>query len=221
MPAFDPHSRTAQPPRLVWIIAIMGASISGCASPSPQACMLVGACASQTNSVRVHEQPAKALSSICFEGPHVLSTTPLTIAKAATGGASATINDAVRKSSQESARTIVEVYRKETKGAVLEKLRALGIGASDCAGTAGSDVGRLVTTIASIKTDTGGLGWKAQLNIHATLQVGEPRSPPVWAASFTTGNKTAVGLAPDRENVDAFAENLIDEVGRSGWIARR
>lgn len=194
-------------------------ALGGCASPSPQACMLVGACASQTTRAQTHQAPTAALTKVCFAGPAVQGSMPLTIKAVSRGGSG--IGEPMKKSAQESAKSIVEVYGKETGSAVLAKLQALGVNAAPCSGAETPDVGRLVTSVAGITTDTGGLGWKTQLDIHASLQVGPRPSTPVWTASFVTGNRSAVGMAADRENVDAFASNLVDEIGRSGWIARR
>ena len=214
----DPCRKLVNASRLMAIAAVL---LAGCASPSPQACMLWGGCASQTLRAETIRQAPSPLRCACYSGPQQPATPPLHISAVLPGVAVApTITERHREAVQQNARQIVDLYKTDAPASVVARLRNAGIEAHDCTAQGRRDGATITASIGRITADTGGLGWRTQLEIHVVLTEAESRHV-VWRASFLTGNRSAMGHKPDRENVDAFAENLVAELIRSGWLSQK
>ena len=85
----------------------------------------------------------------------------------------------------------------------------------------GSPAGTFSAVVQEVTTDTGGVGWRTQIDVAVSLALAaDPGNSAVWTGGFRTGNRTAV-TRPDAENVKGYAANVVAELHKSGWLVRR
>lgn len=198
------------------IAAAALALLGGCASPSFQPCMLAGACSSITTQAQTLQTPSKPVAALCVGKLAHLPSLPIRIM-----AVGSSIGDGHRSAAMDNTSFIVKLYADESTAEIVRELRAKGVDATPCSSSTAADMPRLSSMVRDVITDTGGIGWRTQIDVSMSLYLSAERhSPAVWSASFRSGNRTAV-TRPDSENVKAYAENVVAELGKSGWLARK
>jgi hypothetical protein len=193
--------------------AALAAVLTGCASPSFQACMLANACSSITTQATTLQAPKLPIQRLCVARPAEPSSMRVRIMAAAPS-----ITEAHRQVALNNSRQVIKLYTDNAAAAVVEAFQSRGVNASVCDAGTPSDTPRLVSSVQEVTTDTGGLGWRTQVDIAASLST-ESVAHRVWQASFRTGNKTALST-PDIGHVKGYADNLVSELSKSGWLPR-
>lgn len=131
------------------------------------------------------------------------------------------IGDGHRRAAMDNSTLIIKLYADEAAGEIIKELRSTGIEAAACSTSTAPDTPRLTSVLQQVTTDTGGLGWKTQIDVAVDLALSAgPGNSAVWSGGFRSGNRTAVSR-PDIENVKGYAANVVAELHKSGWLARK
>src|SRR6185436_8268816 len=86
-----------------------------------------------------------------------------------------------RRSAMDNTTGIVRLYSEQSTAELIRVLHEKGVEASTCSSTTPSDIPRLASSVREITTDTGGAGWRTQIDVSVRLSLSAlPSSPAVW-----------------------------------------
>ncbi len=131
------------------------------------------------------------------------------------------IGEGHRRAAMDNTTLIIKLYADAAADEIIKELKSTGVEASACSTSTASGTPRLTSAVQEVTTDTGGLGWKTQIDVAVNLALSAgPENSVVWSGGFRSGNKTAVSR-PDIDNVKGYAANVVAELHKSGWLARK
>lgn len=178
--------------------------------------LFTAGCASERLSSKLNESTKDVrVTHLCVKSKPVLTATGIQISKSKAGK----ITDEDRARAFQNAQDIIKLYQSEQAAFLVQNLTAAGIHNVSQCGEAGLVGGaQLTVEIEEIISSLSPLGlWMSKLIVKASVQTVQD-GKTLWYGRYYTGNKGAFGSSPDKENVEALASDIAQDVSRGPWF---